>query len=172
MELHASVKLNAKDGFWSIHLDEKSSYLTTFNMHHGRYRFLDMPFSLKMSQDVFQMQMDQATYCLPGIIAIHDDICVFSCTPEEHDEHLLCMMETAKDHGIIFNSAKCHIRQPQIAFYGAVFTAQGMQLDPAKFQALQDLPTPDSESKLQSSLGLINYLQPFIPTLSAKTMFL
>ena len=48
-------KLDAKDGFWSIHLDEDSSYLTTFNTHHGRYRFLHMPFSLKMSQDVFQM---------------------------------------------------------------------------------------------------------------------
>ena len=81
-------KLDAKDVFWSIHLDEDSSYLTTFNTYHGRYRFLHMPFSLKMSQDVFQMWMDQATDCLPGIIAIHDDICVFSHTPEEHGEHL------------------------------------------------------------------------------------
>ena len=48
-------KLDAKDGFWSIHLDEDSSYLTTFNTHRGRYRFLHMPFDLKMSQDVFQM---------------------------------------------------------------------------------------------------------------------
>ena len=48
-------KLDTKDGFWSIHLDEKSSYLTMFNMHHGRYRFLHMPIRLKMSHDVFQM---------------------------------------------------------------------------------------------------------------------
>ena len=81
-------------------------------------------------------------------------------------------METSKNHSIVFNSTKCHIRQPQIAFYGTFFTAQGMQLDPAKIQALQDLPTPDSQAKLQSFLGLINYLQPFIPSLSAKTMFL
>ena len=46
-------KFDAKDGFWSIHLDEDSSYLTTCNAHHGRFRFLHMPFSLKMSQDVF-----------------------------------------------------------------------------------------------------------------------
>ena len=32
--------------------------------------------------------------------------------------------------------------------------------------------TPDSQTKLQSFLGLINYLQPFIPGLSAKTTFL
>ena len=95
-------KLDVKDGFWSINLDEDSSYLTTFNTHCGRYRFLHMPFGLKMSQDVFQMQMDQATDHLPGIIVIHDDICVFGCTPEEHDEHLLHLMESAKTHGIVF----------------------------------------------------------------------
>ena len=124
-------KLDAKDVFWSIHLDEDSSYLTTFNTHRGRYRFLCMPFSLKMSQDIFQMQMDQSTDHLPGIIAINDNICMFGHTPEEHDEHLLHLMESAKTHGIVFNSAKCHIRQPQIAFYGALFTGQGMQPDPS-----------------------------------------
>ena len=81
-------------------------------------------------------------------------------------------MDTAQEHCIVFNGAKCQIRQPQIAFYGTVFTAQGMWLDSSKIQALQDLPTPDSQAKLQSFLGLINYLQPIIPGLSAKTMFL
>ena len=56
--LHSTTcfcKLVTKDSFWSIHLDEKYLYLTTFNMHHGRHRFLHMPFCLKMSQDIFQM---------------------------------------------------------------------------------------------------------------------
>ena len=30
-------KLDAKNGFWNIHLDTPSSYLTTFNTHKGRY---------------------------------------------------------------------------------------------------------------------------------------
>ena len=118
------------------------------------------------------MQMDQATDHLPGIITIHDDICVFGHRCEDHDEHLLYLMQSVKDHGIIFNSPKCHIRQPQIAFYGAVFTAHGMPPDPSKILALQDLPTPDLQTKLQSFLGLINNLQPFFPGLSTKTVFL
>ena len=165
-------KLDAKDGFWSIHLDEDSSYLTTFNTHHGRYRFLHMPFGLEMSQDIFHMWMDHATDYLPSIITIHDDVCIFGHTPEEHDEHLFHLMQSAKDHGIVFNSTKFHIRQPQTAFYGAFFTAQGTWLDPFKIQALQDLPTPDLQTKLQSFLGLINYLQPFTPGLYTKTVFL
>ena len=56
-----SSKLDAKDGFWSIHLNTPSSYLTTFNTHKGHYQYLHMPFRLKMSQDVFQMCMDQIT---------------------------------------------------------------------------------------------------------------
>ena len=81
-------------------------------------------------------------------------------------------MQTAHEHGIVFNSTKCQIRQPEIAFYGAVFAAQGMQPDPAKIQAIQDLPTPNSQVKLQSFLGLITHLQLFIPGLSSKTSFL
>ena len=51
-------KLDAKNGYWSIHLDEESSRLTTFNTPFGRYRFLRLPFGLVVSQDVFQQRMD------------------------------------------------------------------------------------------------------------------
>ena len=88
-------KLDAKDGFWSIHLDTLSSYLTTFNTHKGHYWYLCMPFELKMSQDVFQMHMNQITDRLPKIIGIHDDICVFGKTREEHDTNLLQLIKTA-----------------------------------------------------------------------------
>ena len=65
-------------------MNEESTYLTTFNTHHGRYRFLHMPFGLK-TKDVFQMQMDQATDCLQDIIVSHDDIGIYGHTPKEYD---------------------------------------------------------------------------------------
>ena len=156
-------KLDAKDGFWNIHLDTPSSFLTTLNTHKGCYQFLHMPFGLKMSQGVFQMWMDQITDRLTGIIAIHDDICVYGKDTTEHDKNLLKLMQTAQDHGLVFNSNKCSICQPQISFYGGIFTVQGMKPDPAKVQALQDLSAHHNPNHLQSFLGLINYLQPFPP---------
>ena len=165
-------KLDAKDGFWSIHLDMPSSYLTTFNTHKGCYQYLCMSFGLNMSQDVFQMHMDQITDRLPGIIAIHNDICVFGKTREEHNTNLLQLMKTASKNWLVFNSHKCSIRQPQITSYGAIFTTKGMKPDPMKIQALQDFPTPENHKQLQSFLGLINYLQPFLSDLGSKTTFL
>ena len=61
----------------------------------------------------------------------------------------------------VFNSSKCAICQSQIFFRWCYFLVQGMRTDPAKVQALQDLPAPENLQKLQWILGLINYLQPF-----------
>ena len=47
-----------------------------------------------------------------------------------------------------------------------------MKPDPAKVQALQDLPAPQNPKQFQSFLGLINYLYPFLPGLASKTNFL
>ena len=109
-------KSDAKDSFWSIHPDKKSSYLTTFNTHMGHCQFPCMPSGLKMSQDVFRLWMDQITDWLPGIIAIHDDNCVYGKDTAEHDRNLLQLMQTATQQGLVFNSSKCAINQSQSPF--------------------------------------------------------
>ncbi|XP_062601691.1 uncharacterized protein K02A2.6-like [Saccostrea cucullata] len=56
---HVFSKLNAKSGFLQIKLNEKSSYLTTFNTPVGRYRWLRLPFGIKSAPEIFQHIMDQ-----------------------------------------------------------------------------------------------------------------
>ena len=118
------------------------------------------------------MCMDQITNRLPGIIAIHDDICLLSKTRDKHDTNLLQLMKTGSKNGLVFNSHKCSIRQLQITFYGAIFTAKGMKPNPMKIQALQDLPTPETSGTIAIILGLINYLQPYLPNLASRMTFL
>jgi hypothetical protein len=162
-------KLDAQNGFWSIHLDDDSSYATTFNTPFGRYRYLRLPFGLKCSQDIFQMRMDQITEGLPGVIAIHDDICVFGHTKAEHDRNLLGLMQRAIDTGLVFNSSKCSIAKSEIHFFGMKFTADGIQPDESKIQALIEMPAPENVQQLQSFLGGVNFFQSDIPHLSTQT---
>ena len=82
-----------------------------------------------MSQDVFQMHMDQVTDHLPSIIAIHHDSCICSRTPEEHARHLINLMQTTSMNGIVFNTSKSRTRKTEISFYGAVSTSWGMNPD-------------------------------------------
>ena len=43
--------VDAKSGYWNVELDEESSYLITFDSPFGRYRFLRMPFGLKIKAE-------------------------------------------------------------------------------------------------------------------------
>ena len=56
--------------------------------------------------------------------------------------------------------------------YSTIFTTNGMKPDPAKVQALQNLTAPENHKKLQSVLGLINYIHPFLSDLASETTFL
>ena len=45
---------NYKKGYWHQKLDEASSYLTTFNMELGRYRYTVMPFGITVTGMFFK----------------------------------------------------------------------------------------------------------------------
>ena len=61
-------KVDGKKAFFGMHLTEEASLLTTFNTHLRRYRFLCVPFGLKMSQDIFQMRTDDIVAQCPGVL--------------------------------------------------------------------------------------------------------
>ena len=161
--------LDAKCGYWNVELDEESSYLTTFNSPYGRYRFLRMPFGLKMSQDVFQAKIDQTFEGCNGVIGIADDIVVFGRTQEEHDKNLKEAIQRCKDTGLKLNPDKCKIRQTDIKFYGIICTGEGIRPDPAKVSAIKSMKAPTNEKELSSFLGFATYMGPFIKDFSKMT---
>lgn len=76
--------LDAQNSFWQIHLNEKSSMLTTFSTSFGLKRFLRMPFSINSASEVFQHTMEQLYSNDPCSIII-DDIVVGGSGVAEHD---------------------------------------------------------------------------------------
>ena len=60
----------------------------TFNSSFGRYCFLQLPFGLVCSQDIFQKKMDQILKECPGCIGIADDITIHGHTEVEQNAHL------------------------------------------------------------------------------------
>ena len=82
-ELAQSKYFTVKDamsGFWHILLDFRSSLLITFNTPWGKYRWLRMPFDLKVSGDVFQERLDRLLRLVPGVLGVTDDIVIHGAT--------------------------------------------------------------------------------------------
>ena len=56
-------KVDGNKAFCGMHLMEAASLLTTFNTHLARYRFLHVPFGLKMSQDINKFNPRYRSIC-------------------------------------------------------------------------------------------------------------
>ena len=53
---HAKVftKVDTRNGFWHMQLDDESSKLTTFDTPFGRYRWKCLPFGISVASEIFQ----------------------------------------------------------------------------------------------------------------------
>ena len=164
---------DALDGFTQVPLDDKSSFYTTMQTPWGRYRWLRLPYGVSSAPEEFQRRIQEALDGLNGIANIADDILCFGLgdtwdeAEAEHDRHLLALLERAGQRNLKLNPSKIQFKLPKISFMGHEFTEQGVLPDPAKVEAISQMPQPRDKKALQRFLGMINYLSPFCPALSS-----
>ena len=153
-----------------MHLSKKSRELTVFGTNtHGRLRYKRMPFGMKMSQDVFQIQMDRILEQCPGVIGIHNDVIIYGYTREDHDSNLINFLSVCQMEGLCLSSKKLELRRDRVSFFGAIYSREGVHPDPKKIQGIEEMTAPETKQQLQSFLGMVTYMGNFIPHLSHHT---
>ena len=116
------TKGNAYKAFLHVHLSKKSRELTIFGTTtHGRLCYKRMPFGMKMSQDVFQIQMDHILEQCPRVIGIHNDVIIYRYTREDHDTNLINFLNVCQMEGLCLSSKKLELRRDRVSFFGAVY---------------------------------------------------
>ena len=111
-------------------LDFRSSLLTTFNTPWDKYRWLRMPFGLKVSGDVFQERLDRVLRLIPGVLGITDDIVIHGATENTHDGRVLVLCKTARLNNPSLNSKKMQFKYTDCKFFGHRLTLDGIKVDP------------------------------------------
>ena len=150
---------DATSGYWHVVLDLASSLLTTFNTPWGKYRWLRLPFGLKIASDIFQERLDRVIRLLEGVHGIADDILTHRETEIQHDGRLLTLLETARINNLSLNPDKIQFNSTDCKFFGHRLTPEGLKLDPEKIKAIVQMPPPQSIQNLQSFNGMVNYLK-------------
>ena len=149
------TKCNAYKAFLHVHLSRRSRELTIFGTTtHGRLRYKRMPFGMKMSQDVFQIQMDWILEQCPGTIDIHDDVIIYGYTREDHDTNLINFLNVCQTEGLCLSSKKLELRRDRVSFFEAVYSREGVEPDPRKIQGIEKMTPPETKQQLQSFLGM------------------
>ena len=166
------TKVDARNGYWHVVLEEKSAKLTTFDTPFGRYYWRRLPFGLSVSSEIFQKRIHQALDGLPGLLDVHDDIVIYGTgdTDEEanadHDKNLETFLQRCRHKGIKLNKQKLKLKCTEFPYLGHLVTKEGLKPDPDKIKAVQEMPRPDNIKAVRRFCGFVNYLAKFMPKLS------
>jgi hypothetical protein len=57
----------------------------------------------------------------------------------------------------------------KVTFYGHIFSKEGVQADPKKCEAIQQIASPQNVTELRSFLGMAQYVAAFIPNFASLT---
>ena len=108
----------------------------------GDFEFNVMPFGLTNAPATFQRLMVCPSAGLtPAECLIYlDDIVVFSSTFEDHLHRLRQVLERLRRTGLRLKPTKCHFCLPQVKYLGHIVSAEGIQPDPAKLEAVTKYP--------------------------------
>ena len=160
--------VNAKDGFLQVVLDEPSSYLRTFWIPFGRFRWLRMPFGIKSAPEEFQRRLDECLEGLENISVTHDDKVIFGSgeTTEEatasHDVAFKALLDRCRERGLKLNKKKLRFKLSKVAYMAHILGSEGLQADPEKMPAIQNMPRPTDVDGVQRLIGVVTYLSKFL----------
>ena len=164
--------LDAKDGFFQVKLDDESSYLTTFWTPFGRYRYLRRPFGISSAPEEYQSRQKEVLEGLEGVDVIADDIICFGSgdskqeAEKDHNKNLIALLNRAKEVNLKFNKEKMKFKLPEVRYMGHLLTENGVRADPAKIEAILNMPRPDDAKAVQRLMGCVNYLSRYLPKLA------
>src|SRR5271169_395086 len=103
-----------------------------------------MPFGLTNAPAAFQRFMNNIFSDLLDVtVTIYlDDILIYSNNPSDHKKHVREVLHCLHKNGLYARLDKCCFSTDSIEYLGFILSKEGLQMDPAKVQAIQDWPKP------------------------------
>ena len=111
----------------------------------------------------FQKRLHQALEGLQGVVCIADDIIIHGKDTETHDQNLNAFLQRCLDVGIKLNKEKLELRTNAITFLGHRISGNGLEADPEKVKAINEMEPPTNVSQLRTYIGMVNYMAKFLP---------
>ena len=162
-------KIYLRSGYHQLRIRESDISKTAFRTRYGHYEFLIIPFGLTNSSAVFMdlMNIVFRSFLDQFVIVFIDDILIYSRSPEGHATHLHWALQTLRKHGLYAKFSKCQFWLSEVSFLGHVVSAEGIQVDPIKVEAVMNWKQPKNPTKVRSFLGLACYYRRFIEGFSS-----
>ena len=155
-------KIDLSDAYLQIKVNEECSKFLCINTHKGIFKLKRLPFGLKVAPALFQQVMDTMLAGLEFAMAYLDDILIKSKNMQEHKKHVREVFKRIEEFGFRLSPEKCDFFMERIKYLGQIIDKDGRKPDPQRTDAIEKMPAPNSVTKLQSFLGLVQYYAIYI----------
>ena len=97
-----------------------------------------------------------------------DELIAKSWEDESYVENLRKLFKRLRKFRLKLNSVKCTFGATSDKLLGFIVSKKGIEVDPDKIQAIQNLPPPHTQKEVQGFFGRLNYISRFISQMSTK----
>jgi hypothetical protein len=131
-------KIDLRSGYHQLRIKETDIQKTAIDTRYGQYEFTVMPFGLtnapaffmNLMNKVFMEELDKF------VVVFIDNILIYSKNREDHKCHLQTVLRKLRAHQLYAKLSKCEFWLEKIAFLGHILTAEGIEVDPSKVEAV------------------------------------
>jgi hypothetical protein len=96
------------------------------------------------------------------VIVFLDDILVYSTSEEEHEQHLMMVLQVLRENQLYAKLRKCSFYQKQIHYLGHIISKEGITIYPEKIEAIREWSAPKNVIEVRSFMGPASYYRRFI----------
>ncbi|XP_075521447.1 uncharacterized protein LOC142554667 [Primulina tabacum] len=164
--------LDAYQGYHQISLAVEDQDKVSFITSEGTFCYVVMPFGLKNAGATYQRLMDRVFSEQVGrnVEVYVDDIMVKSKDSSQLVPDLVETFATLKSYGLKLNPQKCIFGVRSGKFLGYMVTERGIEANPEKVQAIQDMVSPRGPKDVQQLTGRVAALARFISRLAHRSL--
>lgn len=167
-------KLDMTNSFFQTRVHPDDVPYTAVTTPFGLYEWLVMPQGCRNAPATHQRRMMNALRPLIGKIChvYIDDIVIWSQSLEEHRANVAAVLDALRAHSLYASPKNTQLFALEIDFLGHHISAKGIEADPKKCEKVTQWPTPTSASDVRSFIGLVRYVDKFLPRLAEYTAVL
>src|SRR5258706_15379580 len=124
----AFTKIDLKSAFNLLRVASGDEWKTAFRTNEGLFEYLVMPFGLTNAPATFQGFIQWVLFEFLGIFCVVylDDILIFSHSQEEHDQHVLKVLQVLSRQGLLTLVDKCEFDKESLEYLGFIIGKDGI----------------------------------------------
>ena len=160
--------LDLNHAFHQMELDEESSKMFVFTTPFGLFRFKRLVQGISPASAECHQKLKNVLSGIDGVVQIKDDWTVHG-KGEIHDARLEQVLDRCQEYGITLRREKCFFGQPQVCWFGNIYSKHGMSPDPRKVDMIKRWPEPEDKAAVKSFLQTVQFCSTFMRPGNGRT---